>query len=120
MFRSRITTMLAAVFLFIATVQIAGNPAYAASTEPPTISDAVHQVTLSAGSFAPGEKEEITWRFNRRYVGQIRKIELWLGHSTGMGEGLNTRILGNIDPRCGRQSGGRSPDAEAAAPQLTC
>lgn len=94
--RTIVTTLLAAASMFVATPLVTGAVAQA---EAAAATDALSHVTLSATAFAPGAHVDVTWQVDPRYTGRIKTIEIWLGHSTGMGHGFNTRVAAGVDAR---------------------
>ncbi|ORY04987.1 hypothetical protein K493DRAFT_311132, partial [Basidiobolus meristosporus CBS 931.73] len=72
--------------------------------EPPQITDALTNVQLSRSTVMPGDPLKITWDFNPKYRNTIKSIEVWLGHSTGMGHGPYKAIKKNISPQRGATS----------------
>jgi hypothetical protein len=70
--------------------------------EPPQITDALLKVKASGNTFKPGSSVDITWGFNEKYTKTIKNIEVWLGHSTGMGHAPTQAIRKNIQPRSGK------------------
>ncbi|KAK9760443.1 hypothetical protein K7432_015514 [Basidiobolus ranarum] len=70
--------------------------------EPPQITDALLNVKTSGKTFRPGASVDITWAFNKKYAKTIKSIEVWLGHSTGMGHAPTQAIKKSINPASGR------------------
>ncbi|MGH3433719.1 MAG: hypothetical protein ACRDQB_12875 [Thermocrispum sp.] len=100
--------------MVVAVVALLGlaAPAYA---ELPKIDDAVTDVIMSPTTVQQRDAMTVTWRFNPEYSDEITVIELWLGHSSGMGHGPHTRVVADIDPRRGEVTY-TVPDVAPSAP----
>ncbi|WP_412751205.1 hypothetical protein [Krasilnikovia sp. M28-CT-15] len=74
-------------------------PASAFAATPPLRDVVLTHTAISPSVARPGDSVHVSWCFDTAYADQVRSIELWLGHSTGMGHAPNLYLQASIDPK---------------------
>ncbi|MFI7600039.1 hypothetical protein [Actinoplanes sp. NPDC049681] len=88
--------------LCAATLLGLGAPAHAYAATPPLQDVVITHAAISPTVAAPGTTVHLSWCFDTAYADQVRSIELWLGHSTGMGHAPNLYLQAPVDPKADR------------------
>ncbi|RZU53859.1 hypothetical protein EV385_5793 [Krasilnikovia cinnamomea] len=74
-------------------------PGAALAATPPLRDVVLTHTAISPSAAAPGAVVHVSWCFDTAYADQVRSIELWLGHSTGMGHAPYLYLQASIDPK---------------------
>ncbi|MEV8510002.1 hypothetical protein AB0368_34965 [Actinoplanes sp. NPDC051475] len=70
-----------------------------ASAATPALRDVLTHTEISPSVARPGNTVHVSWCFDTAYADQVKFIELWLGHSTGMGHAPSLYLQSGIDPK---------------------
>ncbi|BFU45349.1 hypothetical protein [Krasilnikovia sp. MM14-A1004] len=74
-------------------------PGKAFAATPPLRDVVLTHTQISPSVATPGTTVHISWCFDTAYADQVRSIELWMGHSTGMGHAPSLYLQASIDPK---------------------
>ncbi|WP_412734695.1 hypothetical protein [Krasilnikovia sp. MM14-A1259] len=77
-------------------------PGRALAATPPLQDIVLTHTQISPSVVRPGDTVHVSWCFDTAYADQVRSIELWMGHSTGMGHAPSLYLQASIDPKAGR------------------
>jgi hypothetical protein len=90
---ARKTAALSAVA--VAVSLLAAPAAYA---NPPFRSGVITGAVAGPAVFHPGDRVRLSWHFHRRGNDDVRTIEVWFAHSTGMGHAPQVLVRKRVDP----------------------